>query len=52
MSDVRITGVGLHPFGRFGELTGTAMGVVAVQAALAEAGIGVGYVQAAFCGTA
>ncbi|HEY5097979.1 MAG TPA: hypothetical protein VII46_08015, partial [Acidimicrobiales bacterium] len=52
MSDVRITGVGLHPFGRFGELTGTAMGVVAVRAALAEAGIGVGDVQAAFCGTA
>ena len=52
MSDVRITGVGLHPFGRFGEMTGTAMGVVAVQAALAEAGIGVGDVQAAFCGTA
>ncbi len=52
MSNVRITGVGLHPFGRFGEMTGTAMGVVAVQAALAEAGIGVGDVQAAFCGTA
>ena len=52
MSDVRITGVGLHPFGRFGDLTGTAMGVVAVQAALAEAGIGAGDVQAAFCGTA
>ena len=52
MSDVRITGVSLHPFGRFGDLTGTAMGVVAVQAALAEAGIGAGDVQAAFCGTA
>ncbi len=52
MSDVRITGVGLHPFGRFGDLTGTAMGVMAVRAALAEAGIGVGDVQAAFCGTA
>jgi len=52
VSNVRITGVGLHPFGRFGEMTGTAMGVVAVQAALAEAGIGVGDVQAAFCGTA
>ena len=52
MNGVRITGVGLHPFGRFGEVTGTAMGVVAVRAALAEAGIGVGDVQAAFCGTA
>jgi acetyl-CoA acetyltransferase len=52
MSEVRITGVGLHPFGRFGELTGTAMGVTAVRAALSEAGIGAGDVQAAFCGTA
>jgi acetyl-CoA acetyltransferase len=52
VSEVRITGVGLHPFGRFGDRTGTAMGVVAVRAALAEAGIGAGDVQAAFCGTA
>jgi acetyl-CoA acetyltransferase len=52
MNGVRITGVGLHPFGRFDGVTGTAMGVVAVRAALAEAGIGVRDVQAAFCGTA
>jgi len=52
MSDVRISGVGLHPFGRFEGVTGTDMGVVAVRAALAEAGIGVRQVQAAFCGTA
>ena len=52
MSEVRITGVGLHPFGRFGDLTGTAMGVTAVRAALAESGSGVADVQAAFCGTA
>ena len=52
MSDVRITGVGLHPFGRFDGMTGTAMGVVAVRAALDEAGIGIHDVQAAFCGTA
>jgi acetyl-CoA acetyltransferase len=52
MSDVRISGVGLHPFGRFEGVTGTDMGVVAVRAALAEAGIGVGQVEAAFCGTA
>ncbi len=52
MSGVRITGVGLHPFGRFGELTGTAMGVAAVRAALAEAGLGAGDIEAAFCGTA
>jgi acetyl-CoA acetyltransferase len=52
VSEVRITGVGIHPFGRFGDLTGTAMGVMAVRAALSEAGISVGDVQAAFCGTA
>ncbi len=52
MSDVRIAGIGLHPFGRFDGMTGTAMGVVAVRAALDEAGIGIHDVQAAFCGTA
>ena len=52
MTDVRIAGVGLHPFGRFEGVTGTAMGVVAVKAALVEAGIGIRDVQAAFCGTA
>ncbi len=52
MTDVRITGVGLHPFGRFEGVTGTTMGVAAVQAALAEAEIGIRDVQAAFCGTA
>jgi acetyl-CoA acetyltransferase len=52
MSDVKISGVGLHPFGRFEGVTGTDMGVVAVRAALAEAGVGIRQVQAAFCGTA
>jgi len=52
MSEVRITGVGLHPFGRFEGLTGTDMGVVAVQAALGEADVGVHDLDAAFCGTA
>jgi acetyl-CoA acetyltransferase len=52
MSDVRITGVGLHPFGRFEGVTGTAMGVTAVRAALDEAGVGARDVQAAYCGTA
>jgi acetyl-CoA acetyltransferase len=47
-----ITGVGLHPFGRFEDRTATDMGVVAVRAALAEAGVGRGGFQAAFCGTA
>ena len=27
MTDVRITGVGMHPFGRFDGVTGTDMGV-------------------------
>ena len=52
MSDVRIAGVGLHPFGRFDGVTGTDMGVVAVRAALDEAGIGARDLDAAFCGTA
>ena len=51
-SDVAITGVGMHPFGRFEGVSTTDMGVVAVRAALAEAGIGKGGFQAAFCGTA
>ncbi|MFO1537855.1 MAG: thiolase family protein [Actinomycetota bacterium] len=45
--DVSITGVGLHPFGRFDGVTVTDMGVTAVQAALAEAGNP--RFQAAFC---
>ena len=36
--DVSITGIGLHPFGRFDGVTVTDMGVAAVKAALAEAG--------------
>jgi acetyl-CoA acetyltransferase len=49
---VIISGVGLHPFGRFEGKTVTEMGVDAVRAALAEAGVGAGGFQAAFCGTA
>ncbi len=52
MTAVEIAGVGMHPFGRFDGVTTTDMGVVAVRAALAEAGIGKGGFQAAFCGTA
>jgi acetyl-CoA acetyltransferase len=47
---VAITGVGLHPFGRFDGATNTQMGVHAVRAALDEAGNPP--FQAAFCGTA
>src|ERR1700730_18272811 len=50
MSDVRIAGVGLHPFGRFPDRTITDLGVAAVRAALAEAGNP--SFDAAFCGTA
>ena len=49
---VVVAGVGLHPFGRFEGLSNTDMGVVAVRAALNEAGVGRGGFQAAFCGTA
>ena len=52
MTAVEVAGVGIHPFGRFEGVTTTDMGVVAVRAALAEAGIGKGDFQAAFCGTA
>jgi len=51
---VRITGVGLHPFGRFPDRGVTELGVEAVRAALADAGIDDpgDPVDAAFCGTA
>jgi acetyl-CoA acetyltransferase len=52
MTDVGIAGVGLHPFGRFEGVSATDMGVIAVRQALAEAGVGRGGFQAAFCGTA
>lgn len=46
-----VAGVGLHPFGRFAELDVTALGRAAVRFALAEAAVGRGGFQAAFCGT-
>jgi acetyl-CoA acetyltransferase len=52
VTDVVVCGVGLHPFGRFEGVSTTDMGVVAVRAALREAGVGKGGFQAAFCGTA
>ncbi len=51
MSRARITGIGLHPFGRF-ERPLTDLGVDAVAQALAESGLEGGGFQAAFCGTA
>lgn len=51
MRAVHVTGVGLHPFGRFADRSLTALGVEAVRAALADAGVGRGGFQAAFCGS-
>jgi len=48
---VYVAGVGIHPFGRFADRSVTALGMHAVRAALAEAGVGRGGFQAAFCGT-
>jgi len=52
VSGVVITGVGMHPFGRFDGVSTTDMGVHTVRAALREAGVAKGGFQAAFCGTA
>lgn len=52
MNAVDVAGVGIHPFGRFPGVNVTDLGVAAVRAALAEAGVGRGGFQAAFCGTA
>ena len=48
---VEIAGVGIHPFGRFGDKSVTTMGVEAVKAALRDAGVARGGFQAAYCGT-
>jgi acetyl-CoA acetyltransferase len=48
---VYITGVGIHPFGRFENKSVTDLGVVAVRMALKQADCGRGGFQAAFCGT-
>src|SRR5205085_2228214 len=52
MNGVEIAGIGLHPFGRFEGKAVTEMAVHAVRDALADAGVGRGEFQAAFCGTA
>jgi acetyl-CoA C-acetyltransferase len=51
MEDVAIIGVGLHPFGRFGDKTAFEMGADAVDLALADAGIAWTDVQCAFGGS-
>jgi acetyl-CoA acetyltransferase len=56
MNGVEIAGVGLHPFGRFGDTPATALGVHAAAAALADAGWtpaeARGRIGAAYCATA
>lgn len=52
MKGVQVAGVGIHPFGRHGEKTATAMGAEAVRAALDDAGVERRAFQATFCGTA
>ena len=52
MEDVAIIGVGLHPFGRFGDKPALEMGAEAVRAACADAGVGWSDVQFALGGSA
>jgi len=52
MEDVAIIGVGLHPFGRFGDKSALDMGAEAVRAACADAGVAWKDVQFAFGGSA
>jgi acetyl-CoA acetyltransferase len=51
MNDVAIIGVGLHPFGRFGDKSAIEMAADAIQAALADAGIEWQDIQFAFGGS-
>ena len=51
MNDVAIIGVGLHPFGRFGDKSAIDMGADAVRAALADAGMTWDQVQFGFGGS-
>jgi acetyl-CoA acetyltransferase len=51
MREVYVVGVGLHPFGRFGEKDVIEIGREAVVAALKDAGVEWKKVEAAYCGT-
>lgn len=51
MSEVSIVGIGLHPFGRTPQRSGLEQGVIAAQAALADAGLSWQDVQYAFGGS-
>src|SRR5438270_12753896 len=50
-ADVAIVGVGLHPFGRFKDVTGIDMGAVAIRRALADACVEWRDIQFAFGGS-
>lgn len=47
-----LSGVGLHPFGRFDDVDLAGLGSSAVQAALADAGVDRSSIDATFCATA
>lgn len=49
MGPIVVSGVGMHPFGRFGEKSPIEMGVEALADALLDAGIEWGEVDALFC---
>jgi len=51
MDDVAIIGVGIHPFGRYGEKTAYEMAADAVEVALADAGVTWDDVKCAFGGS-
>ena len=51
MTDVAIIGVGLHPFGRFGDKSAIDMGADAVRAALTDAGVTWPEIQFGFGGS-
>ncbi|MBF4997330.1 thiolase family protein [Nocardia sp. BSTN01] len=51
MTDVAIVGVGLHPFGRYGDKPALDMGAEAARSALADAGADWAQVQTAYVGS-
>jgi acetyl-CoA acetyltransferase len=51
MNDVALIGVGMHPFGRFGDKPALEMGAEAIRTACADAGITWSQVQFAFGGS-
>lgn len=52
LRDAWVIGVGLHPYQRLGETPYTALGVTAIRAALADAGLTWRQVETAYTGTA